>query len=70
MNKSKYKKSGYFDFEALEKSKSDLDKNIKVKIIEQSKDDLEDKIENFDIPTDKYKKTLMKIKKIKYEIKD
>lgn len=63
--KSEYKKSGYFDFEIFERDKKDSkETNI------ESLEDQENTIENFSIPTDKYKKTMMKQRKIKYEIKD
>lgn len=63
--KSEYKKSGYFDFEIFERGKKDSkETNI------ESLEDQENAIKNFSIPTDKYKKTMMKQRKIKYEIKD
>lgn len=60
--KSKYKKSGYFDFEAFEPSKNSKDDS---KILSN-----QNKIEDFNISTDKYKKTMMRVRTIKYEIKD
>ena len=63
----KYKKSGYFDFESLEHSENGpARKYVDIEILEKSND----KIKDFKISTDKYKKTKMKIRTVKYEIKD
>lgn len=62
---NKYKKSGYFNFEIFKQSKQKSEKtDSKTSNVQKNK------IEDFNIPTDEYKKTMMKIRKIKYEIKD
>lgn len=64
-NKSNYKKSGYFNFDVLNPSKNETKKEIDIKVLENAKS-----VKNFKISTDKYRKTMMKIRTVKYEIKD
>lgn len=62
---NKYRKSGYFNFELFERSKQKSEETDS-----KTSNAQKNKIEDFSIPTDEYKKTMMKIRKIKYEIKD
>ncbi len=58
--KNKYKELNYHEIFDFERIISDTKKVRK---------DIENTIRDFSIPTDKYKKTNFKIRKIKYEIK-